>query len=384
MKQPFSYRVTLIAYFFAAFLLFLYSFTQVDLNLTLSKAGIIQTVQKSFQYIGYFVRPVSAILFLGVLGIFFGLYAWIIHQARKGELTKRQIWGIVGVVFVVLILSYPAFSYDIFNYMFTAKTVLVYHKNPYTVIPLSFAGFEPWLSFMRWTHLPSAYAPAWILLTLPAYILGFGYLLPVLWNIKILVGLFYLLSVYILSKILQHKDDHLSVTGMAIYALNPLVIIECLVSAHNDVVMMALALLGLYLFYKKRVFSSILTLAVSVAMKLMSVTLYPVYFFRGSRVLSLFFMLAALLAVVSQREILAWYWVWIMPFIALLPRYRTLTIFGAAVSLGLLLRYAPYLYYGNWDAPVPAIKSWVTLIPLFLCLLYVFAKYHILHKKSIR
>jgi len=36
------------------------------------------------------------------------------------------------------------------------------------------------------------------------------------------------------------------------------------------------------------------------------------------------------------------------------------------LSLGLLLRYAPFLYYGYWNAPVPTIKFWATVIPAVL------------------
>ena len=93
-------------------------------------------------------------------------------------------------IIIVLVLSYPAFSYDIFNYMFTAKTVLLYHKNPYEVIPMQFISIDPWVNVMRWIHLPSAYTPIWILLSLPAYFFGFGTFLLILWNFKIIAAFF--------------------------------------------------------------------------------------------------------------------------------------------------------------------------------------------------
>ena len=75
-------------------------------------------------------------------------------------------------------------------------------------------------------------------------------------------------------------------------------------------------------------------------------------------------MLAGLLFVIRDREVLPWYWVWIMPFVALLPRSRNLFIISLGVSIGLLLRYLPYLYLGNWDPPAPEAKLWLTLIPI--------------------
>ncbi len=70
-----------------------------------------------------------------------------------------------------------------------------------------------------------------------------------------------------------------------------------------------------------------------------------------------------LIAVVSQREILPWYFVWIIPFVALVSKNRTIVVLSGAFSLGLLLRYGPYFYLGHWDDPVPMIKLWVTVIP---------------------
>ena len=161
-------------YIIASVFLFLYSYTQVDLSLTLSSSGLLQTIQKAFQYIGFYARPLSTTLYSLIVVFWFGLYAWSLGLAAKGKLTIPDVWKIVGLVTLLLVFSYPAFSYDLFNYVFTAKTVLVYHKNPYEIIPLQFAGIDPLVSIMRWTHLPSAYTPLWITLTLPAYLLGFG------------------------------------------------------------------------------------------------------------------------------------------------------------------------------------------------------------------
>ena len=175
-------------YVLASVALFLYSYTQVDLSLTLSRLSIYQSIEKSFQYIGYYNRPFSTGIFLFLVSLFYVLYGITLHALKKNIVSKKTFWWTVGIITVILVFSYPAFSYDMFNYMFTAKTVVLYQKNPYAVTPLQFTGVEPWLSFMHWTHLPSAYTPLWIVLTLPAYVLGFGYFLVIMWNIKLFVA----------------------------------------------------------------------------------------------------------------------------------------------------------------------------------------------------
>jgi hypothetical protein len=364
----------IIWYGLAAICLFLFSYTQVDLSLTLSQASIFQTIQKTFQYVGFYMRPWATYWYVGLLGMFYGLYALSLIRIGKGKLSKKQFWLIVGIVSGVLLFSYPAFSYDIFNYMFTAKTILVYHKNPYEVIPLQFSGVEPWLSFMRWTHLPSAYTPFWIALTLPVYLLGVQVFLATLWGTKAIAVVGYLVSVWCIGKILEKKDPKYALLGMAILAFNPLVIFESLVSGHNDIVMMAFALMSIYALVQGEKLKSFFLMAVSTATKLMTGALLPMLVFGYRPVAFLVLMILAFSVVIMQREVLPWYFVWIMPFVALLPRNNAIIVIAAAYSLGLLLRYAPYFYLGHWDAPVPLIKIWVTVIPPLFASVWIFLR----------
>lgn len=358
-------------------LIFLYSFTQIDLNMTLSRVGILQTVQKTFQTVGYYQRPISMWIYLGILIVLFYVYEKILFLIKNGQLGERRFWQLVGLTSVILLFSYPAFSYDMFNYMFTAKTVAVYQKNPYEVIPLQFADIDVWTNFMRWTHLPSAYTPLWIALTVPAYLLGFGFLLTTMWSMKFLVLLFHLATVVGIGKILEKVEPKYKVLGMAIFAFNPLIIIEDLVSSHNDVVMMAFAVWSIYFAIKGSDLKSWLLLSLSVAAKLMTAALIPVWFFMGKKDVRnwmLIFMMGGFLGAVATREVLPWYWVWIVPFIALLPSNTTITSISTAVSLGLLLRYAPFLYYGSWDSPALILKNIGTFLPIVVALLGIYVR----------
>ena len=369
-----KFSILLFGYVIASIVLFFYSYTQVDLSLTLSSAGLLQTIQETFQHIGYYQRPFSTSLFVGIIGFWFILYALALRVTDKCLLPAKNLWKIICIVTVLLVFSYPAFSYDLFNYVFTAKTVLVYHKNPYEVIPLQFAGIDPLISVMRWTHLPSAYTPIWIVFTLPAYLLGFGKFLLIVWNLKILVAFFYICAVKGVERILERVEPKLAVFGTAVFALNPLVIIESLVSAHNDIAMMAFSVWAIVLFLEKKRVASWLMLCLSVAVKLMTVTLLPIFFVGHRktinwRVWSLVVMGVGFLFVLTKREPLPWYWIWLMPFVAVLPSKKWLTVFAGWYSFALLLRYAPYLYYGNWNAPVPILKWLVTLVPVGIPLL---------------
>lgn len=356
----------LASYAVIGILLLGYSYTQVDLGLTIMNASIWHSIQTWFQHIGYFDRPLSTGIFLGILFILFLLYGLLVKAVHDKKLTGKEVWICLGAVVATTVLAYPAFSYDFFNYLFTAKTVLVYHKNPYVVTPLQFAGFDPWLSFMHWTHLASAYTPLWIIATLVPYFFGFGFFLPLIWNLKFFIAAAYVVTAIGIGKILEKEDSERKLLGIAMFAFNPLIIIECLVSPHNDIVMMAMAVWAIVLYKQNKKWLSWLLLSGSVALKLMTFFLIPAFFTGWKRRVTLGLIIVGFLAVLTQREALSWYWVWVVPFIALVPDVSFLLIVSTGVSLGFLLQYAPFLYFGNWNSPVPLIKLWVTWVPIVL------------------
>lgn len=369
-------NVLLIFIFYSSILLalFLYSYTQTDLSLTISRVNFLQQIQELFQHVGFYERPLSTALYIGILISLCIVYVVILRLVAHGALTRKHVWGLIATGVVLLVFSYPAFSYDIFNYMFTAKTVLVYRENPYEVIPGAFAAIDPRVSVMRWIHLPSAYSPAWIVLTLPFYLFGLGFFLPTLFSFKMIAIISYVVTVWAIGKILEVLDKDHALLGMVIYACNPIVIMETLVSAHNDSVMMAVVTFGLLLFVRHRKFTGIFVLSLSAAIKTMTMILLPVMLVATHRKnlpwreWSLAMMLSGFIFVILEREVLPWYWLWILPFVALLPRLTWLTVLSTGVSLGLLLRYAPYLYLGHWNNPVPVIKMWVTAAPIVVFL----------------
>jgi len=374
-----------VGYGTVGILLFLYSFTQVDLGLTLTQLSLWQTIQQGFQHIGFFERSLSSGLYIGIIIGLFVSYSAVLKNIRDHQISDRSLWALIFLVFFLLVFSFPAFSYDFFNYMFTAKTVLLYHKNPYEVIPLQFTGYESWLSFMHWTHLPSAYAPLWIVFTLFPYFFGFGYFLWILWNLKLFVGLFYIGGAWVIARLLRHESEEDRLYGIALYAFNPLILIETLISGHNDIVMVFFALIAIMFLQKKNMIVSFFWLSVSIALKEITFMLFPLYIFRKNRYLPVILMGLGLIAflLIFKREILPWYGVWVIPFAAIMPRVKKFLPLLFGFSLGLLLYYIPFLYCGHWDEPVGVIKFWLTLTPMILACIFSIGSYMLSFQKKV-
>lgn len=358
-------------YIVALLSLFLYSFTQIDLSLALSRNESLQSIVRSFQEIGYFNRPLSANLFLIIITVLFAFYILFLRLAHTKKLKKSLAWILIGASAIILTFSYNAFSYDLFNYIFDAKIITQYGDNPYAQKALDYPD-DPMLSFMRWTHREYPYGPLWLGLTAPLSFLGFQFFLPTYFLFKIFIAASFIGSVYFIGKILQKVAPEREVSGIVFYGLNPLVLIESVVSAHIDSVMMFFALWSLYFLVQSKRPIAYGLLLVSIGIKFATAFLLPVYLlverlkskkmkFKWELIFSLclLLMIGAAIAQTSRGNFQPWYLIEVFIFLALLPLRYFLTIPAIIISSVALLNYLPFLYYGNWDKPIPQmIAEW--------------------------
>ena len=228
--------MTTALYLLALLALAIYSYSQIDLNLTLLQHPAFINFQNVMIQLGYFNRPSSTLIYLIIIFLLFVFYIRILAKAGRDHLSSRQLaLPILGVVILGLI-SYPAFSHDFFNYLFDIRILTHYNLNPYQFRPLDFPA-DPWLRFMHWVHRPYPYGPFWLVLTFLPSVFGFGKFVLTLLNFKILFLTFYLGSIFLIKKILTRISPQKIALGVVFFALNPLVIVEAVVSPHLDIVM---------------------------------------------------------------------------------------------------------------------------------------------------
>ena len=387
MKNRFAFGF----YLTTIFGIFLYSFTQIDLSLTFSRVTLLRNVVTAFQYIGYFNRPLSTYIYAALLALLFGFYFYFLKLTVKKKLEKKTFWKIILVTAGFLVFSYNAFSYDLFNYIFDAKIFTHYHMNPYFHKALDFSG-DPMLSFMRWTHRVYPYGPVWLIMTIPLSYLGLNFFIPTFFLFKILIASSYLGSLYFIGKILRKIKPDRETFGMVFFGLNPLVIIECLVSTHLDIVMIFFALFATYNLVNKKYLFAVVLLFVSIGVKFSSVFLLPVFFvviflqikrkkINWDKVFVWSFILTCLTVIfasVYSGNFQPWYL--ILPFSYALFASHKYYIFIAVISTSIfaLSTYMPYLYLGNYDPPVPQVFNiiyWTALIITIITILFYYFKH---------
>ena len=380
-----NFKLPIVGYLIAAVALFFYSFTQVDLSLTLSQLSIWQVAEKFFQHIGYFQRPLSSFIFTGIVLSLFIFYFMILRGVHAKNISKKTIWFLIIATTVILTFSYNAFSYDLFNYIFDAKIVTYYNQNPYVHRALDFPG-DPMLTFMHWTHRFFPYGPTWLGLSVPLSFLGFQFFLPTFFLFKIMISMSFLGTAFFIGKILQKASVKDELFGVAFFALNPLVVVESLVSAHNDIVMIFFAIYAVYLLLSKKYTRSIILFILSIGVKFAAAFILPIYililyFQKRKKEMNWQFLFTLIASIMIIPVVLAsyrtnfqpWYLLNILPFAALASRDYYVFIPSVILSLFAVFEYLPFLYLGNWDNPVPSILFWMTASSIVLSLLFTIA-----------
>ncbi|MBI3888164.1 hypothetical protein HY310_03815 [Candidatus Microgenomates bacterium] len=239
---------------------------------------------------------------------------------------------------------------------------------------------DPMLSFMRWTHRVYPYGPLWLVITVPLSFVGFGIFLPTFFLFKSLMAASFIGTLYFMQKILQKLAPEKEVFGLIFFGLSPFMLIEYLVSAHLDIVMMFFATWAFYLLIQKRFIWVWVLLLISIGIKFATVFVVPVFIYvtltslrakratsKGEVLLaprndkfwnavvlwSIVFLFGATLAASLRSNFQPWYLLEPIIFATFLSWRYFIFIPSIVLTFCALLTYVPYLYVGNWDKPIP-------------------------------
>lgn len=327
----------------------------------------------SLQPVIYFKTIYPTVWYTIIVGLLFSWYMWTLGRIKRKLVASKTVWFLIFGTVCVLFWSYPALSNDVFNYIATAKVTFLYRENPYLVMPIDIPN-EPMLSFLHAANKVALYGPAWILFTAIPYYLGMGNLPATLFVFKLFITLWFLLLCYLIWIASEKKP-----WALAFFALNPLVTLSTIVDAHNDVVMMALALSSLMAIKRRRLAVGTLLLIASILVKGATIFLVPVLFLKKASWQRVWYgasiaMYAIFLLSPIREEIYAWYFIWPLTFLALVDKPTILHSASYGFSFGLMLRIVPFLYTRSWSGLTPLVKKIVTFVPPAISTLNYYAK----------
>ncbi|MDP3974494.1 MAG: hypothetical protein Q8P65_00715 [bacterium] len=309
-------------------------------------------------YLGYYQRGISSSIYIIIICLLFYFHYFFIRRYKTINLFILTL----GIV-LTLIASYPFLSHDFFNYLFDAKILTVYGKNPYLYKALDFPK-DPWLIFMHWTHRTYPYGPFFLGFSLIPSFLSFGKLILNFIFFKFMFAGFYILGVYFLNKI--NKKYAL------FFATSPLILVEGLINNHNDFIALSLGLTGIYFLLKNKKIYSYLFFILSSGIKYITI---PIVFisknisaFTNKVVFSAMILILLYLSIFF--EIQPWYFLALFLFMTFFYNLVSkLNIFFA----GLLFSYFPFIAYGDWGMGSNLkIKHSIIVIFFIINIIYLF------------
>ena len=201
------------------------------------------------------------------------LALWVVYGAAALLVSRRPTGARPREVFVVLgfaclynielaVLLPPILSADVFHYALFGRMVAFYGLNPY-VVPGSAISHDPFWSFAVWHDITTQYGPVWTLVSAAAAAVGGDSVLLTTLTFKGVAALCNLAGAALVLLLARRLTGGDGVRPLLLYAWNPLILIESAGSGHNDVVMIAIALVGLLLATNGRVLSGLAVLLVS-------------------------------------------------------------------------------------------------------------------------
>ena len=168
------------------------------------------------------------------------VYALGGRELRAGDGVARALWILIAVLIGLFALAPPLHSLDVFSYISYARLDGVADLNPYEYAPASIFNDPAASRVEDFRFTVSAYGPLFTLLTLP---LGSGSVGLALWTLKgisaLAVG-----AIALLTARIARTRGVPEVQAAAFVALNPLTLVHVVGGAHNDALMVALALAG--------------------------------------------------------------------------------------------------------------------------------------------
>jgi hypothetical protein len=242
-----------------------------------------------------------------ILGLF-ALYLVGLRFCRGLEGRRSAHAVVVGfgvLAALVLLPMYPVFSLDVFYYMAADRIWTVYRENPFVVPPLQ-AAHDPFFPYTTWGHYTLPYGPLWPWVSAIASRAGGGEIGQTLLAFKALGVAGYLLCLPAVSWAVAGLSPNRRLLGIAIFAWNPLVLLELAGGGHNDAIALIPAALALGFWVRKASAAAALAIVVSFLVKATIAVLAPALLWAGFR------------RAVSSRTLPLWFALHVVPGLALI------------------------------------------------------------------
>jgi Glycosyltransferase family 87 len=190
--------------------------------------------------------------------------------ALAPRLGRRLVWAAILFFVAAFALAPVLLSHDVYSYVDYARLGVRHGLDPYVYPPAAAPG-DPAYAKVTWTEATSAYGPLFTLATYPLAWLPVGVAVAVL---KAAAALSVLGIAALVSRLAAWRGAD-PLRAAAFVALNPLVLVHVVGSAHNDGLTMLLAMLSVAALLSAHEFAAGAALAAAIATKLSAAVIAP-------------------------------------------------------------------------------------------------------------
>lgn len=212
------------------------------------------------------------IYFLLMVLLFFSYYKIVKNEDYSNKNIFKSGLIFIGIISFITIFIIPNNSSDIYLYMASGRLDGKYHQDISTYmfadLQRKYPNDEIIQISSKW-NLKFSYGALFKLICKVLGMIPVNSVLGSLIMYKILFVIFHILNCYILYKI--SKDMKIVLA----YGLNPLVIFEGLINAHNDIIMLFFMLIAIYFKKENKKHFAILSIALGVMIKFVPILLLP-------------------------------------------------------------------------------------------------------------
>ena len=207
---------------------------------------------------------------IAAMVLMFLSYAVALRAAKY--LSRRMVLVSIAALNTLVLVAPPLLSTDLFSYIAYGRMGGTYGINPYLYGP-NFISFDPLyhLVGLQWTHTPTAYGPLFTALSYP--LAG----LNIATNVFAYKGIaaLSLLAVVVLVWHAAQLRGIDPVKAVALVGLNPVIVIYGVGGGHNDLLMLALLVAGIYVLLRQREGTGGAMIIAATAIKLTAGMLLP-------------------------------------------------------------------------------------------------------------
>jgi alpha-1,6-mannosyltransferase len=210
----------------------------------------------------------------------FAAYGTAIYLAWNQPCSRRLQFVVISAAllfFLVTVFALPNVNRDIYNYILSGRVAAVYGSNPYYVAPDQFPNdlFYRYAS-ARYTSYPGDNKlPMWMLLNIALAWLGGDKPVATLLLYRVVFLLFNLANLALVAHILYRVQPRQLLTGLVLYAWNPIVIAYG--QSKVDTIMVFFLLLAALALVQEKRKLVVIALGISALVKLITLPLIAVY-----------------------------------------------------------------------------------------------------------